>query len=133
MESSFIKKRLQHRHFYVKIAKFPRAPILKNICERLLLWVAITYLRWLLGLRKLRSSEKVEILQIRLILRVPWWENIIFYYGRKKQRFFFIFTMELFSTALSYLFDCAVNFEFYFNIIFLNINKNQTSNEQYLN
>ena len=27
-------------------------------------------LRWLLGLRKLRSSEKVEILQIGLILRI---------------------------------------------------------------
>ena len=32
------------------------------------------------------------------------------------------------------LFDCAVNFKFYLNIfIFLNINTNQTSNEQYLN
>ena len=29
-----------------------------------------THLRWLLGLRKLRSSEKVEILQIAPILRV---------------------------------------------------------------
>ena len=29
-----------------------------------------SYLRWLLGLRKLRSSEKVEILQIGLVLRV---------------------------------------------------------------
>ena len=59
-------------------------------------------LRWLLGLRKLRFSEKIETLQIGLILRVAWWENI-FYYGWKKQRFFLIFTMELFSTALSYL------------------------------
>ena len=32
-----IKKRLQHRCFSVKFAKFLRAPILKNICERLLL------------------------------------------------------------------------------------------------
>ena len=32
------------------------------------------------------------------------------------------------------LFDCAVNFEFYLNIfMFLNINANQTSKEQYLN
>ena len=32
------------------------------------------------------------------------------------------------------LFDCAVNFKFYLNIfIFLNINTNQTSKEQYLN
>ena len=33
----FIEKRLQHRCFPVNIAKFLRTPILKNICERLLL------------------------------------------------------------------------------------------------
>ena len=33
----FIKKRLQHKCFPVNIAKFVRTPILKNICERLLL------------------------------------------------------------------------------------------------
>ena len=34
LESLFIKKRLQHRCFLVKFAKFLRTPILKNICER---------------------------------------------------------------------------------------------------
>ena len=34
----FIKKRLQHRYFPVNIAKFLRAPVLKYICERLLLY-----------------------------------------------------------------------------------------------
>ena len=34
---NFIKKRLQHRYFPVNITKFLRAPILNNICERLLL------------------------------------------------------------------------------------------------
>ena len=34
---NFIKKRLQHRCFHVNIAKFIRTPILKNICEWLLL------------------------------------------------------------------------------------------------
>ena len=33
---NFIKKRLQHRCFPVKFAKFLRIPILKNICKRLL-------------------------------------------------------------------------------------------------
>ena len=37
--SNFIKKRLQHRCFPVIIAKFLRIPILKNICERLLLFI----------------------------------------------------------------------------------------------
>ena len=35
--TNFIKKRLQHRCFSVNIAKFSRAPILKNICKWLLL------------------------------------------------------------------------------------------------
>ena len=34
---SVIKKRLQRRCFPVNIAKFLRTPILKNICERLIL------------------------------------------------------------------------------------------------
>ena len=34
---TFIKKRLQHWCFSVNIAKLLRTPILKNICERLLL------------------------------------------------------------------------------------------------
>ena len=36
---NFIKKRLQHRCFLVNIAKFLRTPILKNICEQLVLRV----------------------------------------------------------------------------------------------
>ena len=35
--SNVIKKRLQHSYFAVNIAKFLRASILKNICERLFL------------------------------------------------------------------------------------------------
>ena len=36
---NFIKKKLQHRYFTVNIAKFLRAPVPKNICERLLLHI----------------------------------------------------------------------------------------------
>ena len=36
---NFIKKRLQYRSFPVIIAKFLRIPILKNICERVLLFI----------------------------------------------------------------------------------------------
>ena len=32
--NNFIKKRLQHRYFSLKFAKFLRTPTLKNICER---------------------------------------------------------------------------------------------------
>ena len=37
---NFIKKILQHRCFPMKFAKFLRTPILKNIFERLLLFVS---------------------------------------------------------------------------------------------
>ena len=41
---SFIKKRLQYRSFFhTNIEKFLRAPILKNICERLLLRVFLEH------------------------------------------------------------------------------------------
>ena len=36
---NFITKKVQHRCFPVKFAKFLRIPILKNICERLLLYL----------------------------------------------------------------------------------------------
>ena len=39
--SNFNKERLQHRCFPVNIANFLKTPILKNICERLLLLTAI--------------------------------------------------------------------------------------------
>ena len=45
---NFIKKRLECRFFPVNIAKFLRTPILKNICERILLIMAI----WLCFLRR---------------------------------------------------------------------------------
>ena len=35
---NFIKKRIQHKCFSVKIAKSLRTPIFKNICEQLLLY-----------------------------------------------------------------------------------------------
>ena len=41
-----IKKRLQHRCFLVKCANFLRTPILKNICERLLLYLFKEVAEW---------------------------------------------------------------------------------------
>ena len=38
--ATILKKRLEHKCFPVNIAKFLRTPILKNICERLLLQLA---------------------------------------------------------------------------------------------
>ena len=40
---NFIKKRLQHRSFPLKFAKFLRTSISKNICERLFLILLVYY------------------------------------------------------------------------------------------
>ena len=58
---------------------------------------------WLLGMRKLRSSKKVEILQVVLALRVVPWKKVIFITEERNCIFSLVFTMKLFSTALSYL------------------------------
>ena len=79
-------------------------------------------------MRKLRSSEKVEILQIGFLLRVAWWGNY-FLLCTKETAFFPYFYHEIifYSTER---FDCAVNFKFYLNFFtFFNINKNQTLKE----
>ena len=39
VRKNFVKKILQHRCFSVKLAKFLRTPTLKNICQRLLLYM----------------------------------------------------------------------------------------------
>ena len=39
---NFVKKRLRHKCFHLKFVKFLRTPILKNICERLLLKLSQT-------------------------------------------------------------------------------------------
>ena len=45
-----IEKRLRHKCFLVKFAKFSRTPILKNICEQLLLSSLLTsYVTWYVG------------------------------------------------------------------------------------
>ena len=60
------------------------------------------HLRWLLGLRKPRSSKKIEILQAVLVLRIASWKRFS-YYGGKKQHCFLISAIKLYSAALSYL------------------------------
>ena len=72
-------------------------------------------LRWLLGLRKLRSSKKVEILQVVIALRVGY-QKTFFLSWRKETFFFVIFTMKFSSSALSYLY---VHSTFNFAIRFL--------------
>ena len=67
---------------------------------------SIKLLRWFLGLRKLRSSGQIEILQIGLI-----YEKTLFSIMDERNVFFLIFTMELFSAALSDLTtQSALNF-----------------------
>ena len=46
--SNFVKKTLLHRCFPVKFDKFSKTPILKNICERLLLCIDYFIIYWFL-------------------------------------------------------------------------------------
>ena len=76
--------------------------------------------------RKLRSSKKIEILQIAPVLRVAS-RKIFFFHGRKKRRFFPYFHYEIIFCCAE-LFEWAFNFKFCWNIfILLNINANLTS------
>ena len=87
----------------------------------------------IVGSRKLRSSKKVESLQVVLGLRVASWKNIIIYYGGKKRPFFPYFHNGIIFYCTELL-DCAFNLKFCLNIsTFLKINTNQTSKEQDLN
>ena len=84
-----------------------------------------------IGFRKLRSSKKIEILWVFLVLQVAPWKNI--FSRRKETAFFSSFHYEIFFCCAE-LFECAFNFKFCWNIfIFLNNNTNQTSKEQDLN
>ena len=78
----------------------------------------------------MRSSKKIEILQVVLVLRAVSWNNIFF---REERNVFFplFFHYEIIFCCAE-LFECAFNFKFCWNIfIFLNINTNQTSKERF--
>ena len=53
---NFIKKRLEHKCFPVKFAKFLRTPILRKICKRLLLYFSGIFESW-----------RIEIIEMWLI------------------------------------------------------------------
>ena len=72
----FIKKRLQHSCSPVNIAKFFREPILKNICERLLLNDG-TSLRWIKSWKPpiiaqyYAQPQRIKRLIVLLFLKTP--------------------------------------------------------------
>ena len=81
-------------------------------------------------MRKLRPSEKVEILQFRLCLFASCIMRKHFLLWTKETAFFGYFYHGIIFYSAE-LFDCAVNFKFYLNIfIFLNMTqiKHQKSN-----
>ena len=104
--------------------------------------VATNYLRWLLGLRKLRFLKKVWNSQFVFVCELHY-EKILFFYGRtscimKKHCFLWANKASFFSYIYHEIiicslkpFDCAVNFKFCLKIfIFLKIDTNQTFKEQ---
>ena len=87
------KKRLQRRCFSVNIAKFLRIPIFKNICERLLFYMA--QLLMILKLEILqnftRSYEPCLVILLIILAMVT-----------RKEKIFFLVTMLLMSFNLLY-------------------------------
>ena len=86
----------------------PRFWILR-ICR---VYVNIFKLRWLSWFRKLRSSKKIDILQVALVLRVASWKSIILFSWREETVFFPYFLYEVIF-CYAELFKCA----FYFQLL----------------
>ena len=122
-----------NQHVREKITKFIFSQSKKQVYMRInksKIYIATQLfynLKWLLGFKKLKSTKKVEILLVALVLRVASWKNFFFFHGEKRWRFFLIFNMKLSSAGLSYLSAHSIS---NFAITFLNISTIQTSKEQ---
>ena len=87
---NFIKKRLLHRCFPVKFAKFSRTTILKDICKRLPL-----YLRYISSWKYIWNTWN-SILFIRRFLSYRYETALRWSWRVKFQRKFFLFLTEYF-------------------------------------
>ena len=97
---NFIKKKLQHRCFPVKFEKFLKTPILKNICERLLL---IFMSRSLVIIRLKFISNKSEFAGNSLYKPVPLLTSSITLNGSS----FIVFIKSCFTETLMQLIIAA--------------------------
>ena len=83
-------------------------------------------LRWFLGWEYWSLQKRLKFCKLDLFCELHNEKNIIFYYGRKKQRFSLFLPWSYFLQRWAIWF--AVKFKFYLNIfIFLNINTNHTA------
>ena len=81
---NFIKKKLQHRRFPVNIVRFSRTPILKNICELLLLCIDTQkYFRyfWNLYLSTLEGLLHTKLCQILTIIINQAFSSAVFIFN----------------------------------------------------
>ena len=109
-----------NQHVREKITKFILSQSKKQVYMRInksKIYIATQLfynLKWLLGFKKLKSTKKVEILLVALVLRVASWKNFFFSW-RKEMAFFPYFQYEIIF-CWAELFECAFNFEFCYNI-----------------
>ena len=73
---NFIKKKLQHRCFLTKFVKFLRIPIVKNICERLLLYFQHNSHHHF-HYNHFHYHRKVHLYRLRILLIIPPDYNMI--------------------------------------------------------
>ena len=87
---NFVKKRLQHSCFAVKFAKYLRTPALKNICQRLLLYIREVVVQCcfqtLFSVLLYIDKKGTDVLRLRSRINILF-ENILNKL-RKKTRFY---------------------------------------------
>ena len=66
--ATLLKKRLQHRCLSMRIAKFLRTPIFKNICKQLFLYFRILKNKFFLKNEKMANSKPGKIGNLRKII-----------------------------------------------------------------
>ena len=99
---SFIKKKSQHRCYSVKFAKFLKTPILKNICERLLLYFHFNSHHHF-HYHHFHSHCKMHLYRLRILLTIPLYSNMI--PGLFQLNFVFCLLAHIFSSSIpSFLF-----------------------------
>ena len=95
----FIKKRLEHRFFIANIGKSLRTPILKKICERLLLKVSLELFPiWINNIRSeedvlSKTKQKKNVRKLSYIKTLPF-HDVLYH-------FVFLFFSTLRQTAFA--------------------------------
>ena len=127
---SFIKKKLRHRCFSVKFAKFLKIPILKNTCKQLLLYIHFNSHHF--HYHHFHFHCKMHLYCLKILLTIPLYSNMI--PCLFQLNFVFCFPTHIFSSSIpsfsfftpskitqEFVYDHQTNLDIIFILIFLSI------------